>query len=236
MDEKAKIYFWPYDIFGYLLPGLVLLALCARANSWAYDVYAQYWHGGAWQNVVVIIGFAYVVGHIIAAASSLVVERVLLKHTLGWPTQRLFAREAPSHRFAKLVLWFVPGYERAYSADFQRLVLRELERQFGAASEDFHDWFWLAWSQVSMSHPAAFRRATHFLELYGFSRNLCMALFLSAFLPLLESWTNPITPKIVWIVLCLLGAGLLFANYAKLLRRLNDETFRAFVVVSRPEE
>lgn len=52
MEERVRVYFWPYNIFGYLLPGLVLFALSARASKWGSAVYGTYWNDGAGQPIV----------------------------------------------------------------------------------------------------------------------------------------------------------------------------------------
>lgn len=228
MRDYAKVYFWPYDVFGYLLPGLVLLAVVAKTNAWAYHLYAGFWHAGELQNLLVIAGLSYVVGHAIAAAGSWTLERLLLRRTLRWPTQRLLDQANEDGRLARLLLGLVPGYERPYSAAFRKQVRRRFRSTFGFDTDDFHDLFWVVWSHVSLNHTPGFRRATHFLELYGFNRNLSTTALLCLPLPLLPGWTN-LLPVWAWTSCCLVLAVLFFSNYAKLLRRLNDEVFRAFV-------
>ena len=95
---------------------------------------------------------------------------------------------------------------------------------FGSSS----DIFWLCFEFVAHNCPTAFARATHFLNLYGFSRNLSMVFFFSALVllsfELLEGMRLHLSISIVYA----LTAFFLFWNYLKLLRRLNDEIYRAF--------
>lgn len=246
MNDTLRGYFWAYDIFGYLLPGLVLMALLAAGNETVGKPIIDLWTSNHWQNVFVVAGFAYVVGHVIAAASSWALERHLLKNTLGWPTQRMFGLKIEHKGFftkcclirfllrwgvTPILLWVVPDYGRAYSPSFQKTVRDRMRDVIPEHSDDFHDWFWLVWNYVAHHHPVAHKRATHFLELYGFSRNLAMTLLGACLLPFLNTWKEPL-PRWMWITLCLGSAVLLFSNYAKLLRRLNDEVYRAFVSLS----
>ena len=96
---------------------------------------------------------------------------------------------------------------------------------------DEHDRFWLAWEYISLHHSTGYRRATHFLELYGFSRNTSVSFLLLCLLPLIRDWhINYNTQS--WVGFSLSAAFFLFLNYVKLLRRMNDEVYRAFVVAT----
>lgn len=228
-ETNPKTYFWAYDIFGYLLPGLLVLVGFAKGNQWIHDNLSTHWNSLNVLNVIVLIGAAYVVGHIVAALSSYALERLVLRWTLGYPTARMFSGTLRWRWYLLKVLF--PGYFRAYSEAFQRKFDQCFEDRFGMIPGDHHDRFWLAWSYISLHHAPAFRRATHFLELYGFSRNMSMGFLLVAFNPWLPSWRSPI-PATCWVLISLLSAWFMFVNYTKLLRRLNDEVYRGFVVCS----
>ena len=232
MKDAVRGTFWPYDVFGYLLPGLVLLAVAARANEFAGRLYSSYWHDGKWTHVVVVVGMAYVAGHVIAAFSSWILERGLLRKRMGWPTERMFPESTERTWGRSRVLnFFVPEYGRPYSAAFRADVARLFRERTGGDVAEFHDRFWLAWNYVGLHAPVAHRRATHFLELYGFSRNLAMSALMAAAVPVVYGWTAPV-PWWAWSPGWLVVAVVMFCNYAKLLRRLNDEVFRAFVALA----
>ena len=236
MTDNLRGYFWPYDIFGYLLPGVVLLALLGKSNETAFELYGQYWSGAGWQNVLIIAGRAYVVGHLVAALSSWIIERQFFRRVFGWPTQRMFGLKVNRGRLSaglyRSLSWIIPEYDRAYSATFQRHVSATINRKLGIEVDDFHDRFWLAWNYVALHHPPGFRRATHFLELYGFSRNLCMALLLAMPAPLFPGWIE-ILPPWIWASGLFVAALFFFSNYGKLIRRLNDEVYRALVSLDK---
>src|SRR5262249_11801297 len=99
-----------------------------------------------------------------------------------------------------------------------------------------HTRFWLCWGYITLHHPAAYRRGSHFVELYGFSRNTCMSFLLIAILPLFQfwiwqTWLAPM-PWFNWTGPSLLVALFFFANYLKLFKRMDDELFHAFLVAA----
>lgn len=90
--------------------------------------------------------------------------------------------------------------------------------------------FWISFSYISLHHPIAYKRATHFLELYGFSRNMSMSFVFISLLPIFPHWNNDFIASWILSTVSLFIAFILFVNYTKLLRRLNDEVFRGFYV------
>lgn len=262
VDEKLipKTTFWPYDVFGYLLPVLALAAGAVAANRHVGAALLVWVYPGDELDLVALVaavGIAYVVGHVVAAAASYTLERFVLVRLLRYPTVRLFpglpasspsahveepgwvskAREL-GRRLRSRLRWtawparfLVPGYYRPYSEAFRERVLAHYEALFGFRPVDVHDLFWVTWEYVAVHHPPGYRRAAHFLELYGFARNVSMALLLLALLPLAPGWTD-VAPEVWWSGAMVVGAALMFSSYAKLLRRMNDEVFRAFVATA----
>lgn len=193
----------------------------------------------------------YVTGHVIAALASLIMERWILRKCWGYPTHFMFkahsgegctqeddsSGEHPRKR-DRVIEILAPGYTRSYSdgfiALFDQMLGRLVRSESSKPLDGLHDRFWLSWEYISLRHPAAYRRATHFLELYGFSRNSSMALLLSSLIPVLPGWGAPVQWW-AWCLVCL-GSGIaLWANYVKLLRRMNDEVFRGFAVAASLE-
>jgi hypothetical protein len=229
--SSKKHYFWGYDIFGYLSPGALFALIAAKSNSWIYDQLAGHWKNPKMDlginivDIVVLLFFVYILGHIISGISSFILERLILRHTLKYPTYRMF-NETKVSGFWR---FFFPGYFRPYSKEFRTSIVERYQDRFPQLVARTHDLFWVCFSWISINHPTAYRRSTHFLELYGFSRNICMSFILIACLPILPEWTGFVD----WWVLSgvsLVIAVIMFINYTKLLRRLNDEVYRGFYV------
>lgn len=244
MKDSAdlKIYFWPYDIFGYLLPGFVVIAPLLEFDSEVRSLFKQRFSEHSILDVLALIGISYSLGHIVAALSSLFLERILLKSTCGYPGEQLFAKaQHRKHlRFAGLRRFF-PGHCHSYPDEFidQFCALyNSLFRQnvFSPMPPRTADnMFWNCSLYSSVHHPPGFQLAQHFVELYGFARNTCMSLILISLYPCLPSW-NPSAASLpslseqAWRLTTLAAAVFMYINYTKLLRRQNDHIFRSFFV------
>lgn len=233
-----------YDFFGYLLPGIVfwmtiILSLDATRISYSFlnsdtplnlleklIIFSQFegilktypWFISATSLLV-----AYISGHLIASISSLIGERFFVEFILGYPAHILFNEQ-------KTGFWpfLIRKYFRPYSEDFKNKFQERFKSKFDLNNPTSSDYFWLSFEYVAQNCPNAFARSMHFLNLYGFNRNISYAFLLSALFSLfiLTSRNYPIPCLVPFILL--LGSVPFYWNYLKLLRRLNDEVFRAF--------
>jgi hypothetical protein len=226
-------------VFGYLLPGALFLTALSLGGSTASSRLQGLWSTGHWNNILFLAFLAYIGGTCIASLSSYGLERVVLR--LGWlyPTARFFPNPdavpmaiqfRKFMRTLKVVTWISPNYRQNYSTEMQLITAQTLKEIFGTELKDDHDRFWLSWEYITLHHPIAYRRATHFLELYGFSRNSAMSLFLVAFLPALghSAWRCPINNWAWWGGSMFLGI-VFFSNSTNVFRRMNNEVYRGLV-------
>ncbi len=107
-----------YDAFGYFIPGGVLLiGLCVL--SWAkvseeilnlnqYFLISDM-HNTNWQFFIsaipIILLLVYVLGHFVASVSAILIDKLIVERTLGYPVYRLFGKildyeECPVLRYA----------------------------------------------------------------------------------------------------------------------------------------
>jgi hypothetical protein len=244
-EMNPKTYFWPYDLFGYLLPGFVVEFCLIEFNSHIRSLFTARFQSKDPLDIAALIGIAYVSGHLVAALSSLLLENIILKKTVGYPSYQLFD-ERKSARWK--ILKLIPGYTSSYSKPFCERTKRLFEAVFGYEPEmppkESHpgELYWIVSCYVSENHPSGYRSATHFLELYGFSRNTSMSFFIIAWFSFLSGW-NLKKPSAVWIPFhipleCIWFIGMnliglvMYYNYTKLFRRQNDQLFRSFVVAA----
>ena len=246
LSDIPRITFWPYDLFGYMLPGATFLTGIALGNSRASTFLMSLWSSDKPANYILLAFLAYMAGNCISAISSLVIEAHLLQWTFKYPSARLF----PSKKESARSLWghvrhwigwlgkrIAPNYCNAFPEDFQKSVRDTFKQVFDTDFASSRDRFWSTWSFISLHHPAAYRRGSHFVELYGFSRNTCMSFILIAALPIFslppfETWTPP-TDLRNWVWPSLIAALFFFANYLKLIKRMDDEMYHAFIVAAK---
>jgi len=140
-----------------------------------------------------------------------------------------------AYRTVKLPSWlyYTPvAYFRPYSEEFKKRLFERFQKVFGFTPEDENDLYHLTYTYVTLHHPPAFKRTTHYIELYEFSRNISMSLFLLSIIPIFPQW-NHIINGWLWSVVTLVLGSFMFLNYLKLFRRVNYEMYRAFMVASQ---
>lgn len=243
-----------YDFFGYLLPGtfFYLLAVAPHDGYGVLQVIAQRISGqhpdSTYQFLVadfvtkllhqspiffaalaLLVG--YITGHIIAALSSLVLERLFVEKFLKYPAINMFGLQGR---------WRIPDiifgkYRRPYGDRFRHSYQQKLEETFHLKFGNPNDLFWLSSEFVAHNCPTALSRAVHFLNLYGFARNLSMrfllagaALLMIVLFSLLNGAVIGWFPPVLFL-LFLLFSLVFYWDYLKLLRRLNDEVLQGFL-------
>lgn len=90
MYEIKKMDFWPYEIFGYLTPGAFLTAVISINNQTARSVLLTIKSDhGVTASLAVFVVVSYVLGHMVSALSSLLLERIIVSNFLRYPTSIL---------------------------------------------------------------------------------------------------------------------------------------------------
>ncbi len=219
-----KLPFSVYDFFGYLASGFVILA----AADYAFDggwllrnkvatVFAVFW-----------IIVAYIIGHIVANAAGFVLERKIVREVLRSPEEILF--EAPRKGgWAKIF----PGFYDPLPAQTADRVLRIAKEKAGI-SEAGRGLFFHCQSVVQRDKAAGERLST-FLNLYGFCRNMSLALVIAAIVLVAGAgvrwYGGQIHPrKFLWAAVAVVACVGMFYRYLKFFRQYILEVF-----VSYPE-
>ena len=173
----SKIPFSAYDFFGYLASGAVVLA--------AVDVVAQTgllsrdW--GAADSIMAIVA-VYVAGHAVAHVASVTLEHGLLRRWLGSSEGFLLGEKPPTVR-SKIF----PGHYSALPAATMERIDSERGRRGGP---DEHRAFFHHAHALVKERPIVQERLAIFLNLYGFARNMALALFLAGSLVAVQSVTG----------------------------------------------
>jgi len=279
-----RTYFWPYDIFGYLLPGIIVVAPLTQFNISVRRVIEERYQRESITDNLALLIVCYVVGHLISAVSSIALEHTLLRYTFGYPVSQSLgcpSREAFLSRmrhgilraenrkpvegiavsrirrwcrrawimlfgFLRKIVELLPGFVPPYDGKFTKTLTKHFDEQFGVSHEDWalnrrsHDLFWTTQAYVMEVMPQVNHTSMHFVELYGFSRNACMALLICCTLPWCPEWDFSVCcgmelPESAWLATCFVSAIFMYCNFTKLIRRQNDLVLRAFVAAqARP--
>jgi len=205
-----KISFSVFDFFSYLIIGFIFeifLYFTLDLNFsdiLSIDIYLK---------ITIIVIFAYVLGHIIAFFSSLIIERFITKRIFGYPSKNLFDNPEKN--------------KQAYEKDLQKALIKIYQEKTGLKFNHYN-FFKFAFHYVKESSPVSFSRLNIFITMYDFSRNLCF-LFL-----IISIWSFVNFFLLGWpLYLIFIFIFLSFIFYFRFLKFFNlfaDEVFRSFYI------
>lgn len=189
--------FSPYDFFGYLVAGFLVICSAEYAidGNWVLNRELKVPQAAFW------LGAAYIVGHLVANVSSYFIEHKFLRGVLRSPEELLFEDEPTPPTTAKLmwrqrlgslpwwlslinpVAWwrwsFPVGVARAIFPIFhkpfpqetrQRVLKKSSDEGFTKAGRGLY----LHCFATVKGDKNTYDRLISFLNLYGFCRNVCM--------------------------------------------------------------
>ena len=207
-----------YDFFGYLASGAVVLA--GFAASFAG-------HEPLEQSPSLLVGFIlvitiYVLGHIIANLAGDLIERRFVRSHLRPPSDILLGFDTPHGLKSKLF----PGYFTPLPTTVQDRIKTLAEPRRGEALF-FHC------HAVMKSDSVVQGRLETFLNLYGFCRNMALALVivalsLGAGLALGTAETGPVAGPGWWLAAALVGAIGMLYRYLKFYRQFALELLTSY--------
>ena len=200
-------------------------------------------HESPWLIATYFILVAYLLGHVIAALSGFFLERIGVEKFLKYPAANMFGLrthegsiEKNTFKILKKIPWWdtikqfiFRNYRRQYSDGFITAFNYKFAKRFSVEPNNPSDVFWLCFTFTSQNCPATFQRSSHFLNLYGFARNLSMMFFIFSATIVGFEWSKGL-PVNWWVAVgyAFLGIGF-FWEYLKFFRRLNDEVYRGFM-------
>jgi hypothetical protein len=150
-----------YDFFGYLASGAIVIT----GLTVSFVGYGQLGEGPSLPIGIVLVIVSYVIGHIVANLAGFLIERRLVVRRLGRPTEILVC-EAQLPGWAAMLF---PGYGTPLPEPTRERVRARAGDLRGEALF-FHCF-------AVMKHDEVVReRLATFLNLYGFCRNMALAL------------------------------------------------------------
>lgn len=159
-----------YDFFGYLSSGFALLAAIDYARGAKWLLASSIPSGLA----LVFLLAAYIIGHLVAHASSVVFENWFLRRVLRSPEEHLLADAKCPTRWN----WLFPGNFIPLPQGTRDGILAKAAAV--GASQEPRALFYHCHARVK-SHETTIARLNAFLNLYGFCRNMAMSVLLSGF-------------------------------------------------------
>jgi hypothetical protein len=215
-----KFPFSPYDFFGYLASGyLILIAFAA-----VFDVPPVLGRDLKVAESIALLLAAYVVGQIVATPAKALLEDSIVGKVLKRPSVNLLRETAP-----RLGKFLFPGYYVALPPEARRLVLEKAKA--AGVMQPGEDLFLLVrFSPSTLENAALMARLGGFLNQYGFSRGLCFTGIVAG-LGLLGASRflgDPDGKLWKYGVVALVAGVFLFYRYLKFYRQYSYELFNTY--------
>lgn len=219
-----KIPFSTYDFFGYLASGFLTLAAADYALAWGWLTMKE---------IPIGIGFlflvtAYILGHLMAHLSSVILETYFLRKVLKSPEIHLFSE--PSKSFWR---YLFPGNFKPFSVETKERVLSCAEEE---GVSDIGRALFFHCHPIVKKEQAVLERLNSFLNLYGFSRNISMSFFIAFVILIAGGIQNVLfsenpdleTRYFLWSGICLIASYGMYIRYLKFFRHYTVEVFISY--------
>ena len=213
-----NIPFDPYDFFGYLGAGILLMV--------GMDVLFGFPHVvGADLKLIdggIVVLMAYVAGQLVAGPSRLVLETLIIGKLLKRPSVNLFRKKRPWMR------WLLfPGYYEPLPAMISARVL-EKAREGGITDLGEPLYLYVRYNDATLANERLMKRLDSFVDKYGFSRNLAFTCFLLAAAFFVKNKLAHSPELLKYGTTAVIGGVLLFYRSLKFYRQNSYELFNTF--------
>lgn len=221
MDSPIKnIPFDPYDFFGYLTSGLVVIVgmdlVLGFPDIIGKDIKVV-------EGALLVIAI-YVIGQIIATPAKALLEDGLIGKVLGRPSVNLFKQRKLSFRS-----FLFPGYYVPFPKETREKILTKAQGE--GVKENGEDLFLhVRYSPVVLQDQKLMEKLNSFLNKYGFNRNLSFsALIVGIGLLLKIKVFGQYDPQLLkYCIVSLIAGVMLLYRYLKFFRQYSYEMFNTY--------
>jgi hypothetical protein len=220
-----KIPFTSYDFWAYLSAGFMLLFALDQAAG-IHLLMRETW---TVVQCLIAVSVAYAVGQLVASASSLLYERLLVGKILGYPSKVLFGDVSARRMVQKLL----PGYFSPLPSETQRSALQKGGKV--GVDKPGEALFWPA-HVYGRSTPEVAARLDNFLNLYGFCRNVALVGLIDAAVLYWSYWKSNGPPEhLLWARISLVISIGMTLRYLKFYRHFALEVFTSWAFAENKE-
>lgn len=223
--------FTDYDFYAYLTTGMIVLFSLDYGITGGEIVFRETW---SFMHIVFAIAIAYIVGQIVAMPASILLEHGVVRRIFRPPVAVMM--KLGKRRLGEKFLgrWIVGRYYEPLPDNLRHVVLRRVAEKLGVSVEalsDPEDIFQVAFPEA-YSNPNTKERMEEFRRLYGFSRNITLAGFLSVGAILYRGGSTDNVELYWWAMIVFVVSVMMFGRFLKFYAAYGAEVLRTFASVA----
>jgi len=219
----SELPFEPYDFFGYIASGLVLVVLAQETLGFPKVFGAELKPF----DIAVTVLAVYIAGQLVAGPSKFLFEDLLVHRVLGSPTKNLLS--ANPHRLRKLLF---PGFYQPLPAVIRTKIVAKLE-SMQLANADAEDTFLtIRYAPEVLGSERLISKIDAFRDMYGFNRNVSFSLLFAALCFAVAGHIKGSRLLVHFAIAALVAGALLFYRYLKFFRQYSYELFNSYAGMS----
>jgi len=220
-----------YEFYAFVSAGMLLIAAIDYCIADAILINRAEW------SVVEVVFWtivSYLVGHICASASSIILEQFVTRHLLRSPTEIIAG--LAKRRWVDHVVSFLSAARREYSPLPEPLRRRLLNRVSAAVEHPVPDLsaetvFETSFS-VARSNPDTAGRLDQFLNSYGLCRNVSFVSFIGVALLARRYSMNPTDHDLILLIAAIVMAFGMYGRFFKYFSAYTREVLRTYANVT----
>ena len=213
-----RLPFDPYDFFGYLASGLLVVVGMDLVLGFPQIISQEL----TTVETALLILAVYVSGQLVATPAKALLEDLVVDKFLQRPSVNLFRRHTPRVR------WMLfPGFYNPLPNVIQQKVLKKAESE-GVNGTGEALFLHVRYDAAITGNEKLIAKLGSFLNKYGFARNLSFVSLLVGIALLIKYYSNPIPIFLQYGLSALIGAVLLFYRYLKFFRQYSFEMFNVY--------
>jgi hypothetical protein len=213
-----KLPFDPYDFFGYLASGLLVVVGMDIAFGFPRIL-------GRDLKIVdsaVLLLAIYVVGQIIATPAKALLEDGLVDRILGRPSVNLFREKKP---FIRGLLF--PGFYKSFPEQIRKRILARATAE-GINTPGEALFLHVRYAPEVLNNEKLMAKLSGFINKYGFTRNLAFTCLAVGIALLIRVQFTPDVELRKYAITALVAAVLLLYRYLKFFRQYSYEMFNTY--------
>lgn len=215
--------FDPYDFFGYIASGVVVVATAQLIFGFPKVFAAELKPF----DIAVTILAVYIAGQMIAGPARAVFEDVVIRRVLDTPTKNLRNTKRPN-----VYGWLFPAYYSPLPEAIRTKLTAKIKALNLASHEPEDIFLAIRFAPDVLANERLLARLDSFRDQYGFNRNVSFSLLLAGLCFLVAGHCRPAAQLTYYAITALVTSLLLFYRYLKFFRQYSYELLNTYACMN----